>query len=582
MSKWEQGWLWTLVILMLLALGSLVGALAHFQLLKSAEYNSDFRKQSIRRVRVPASRGLIMDRNATVLAENRPSYCVVIHIEELRQPGKWTNTMDKVEEVIDAVSDIIGRERVVTRGDIWLHIRQRLPLAFTAWHDLDHEAVARFEERQAFLLPGVATEEKPVRTYPLGSCAGHVLGYVSRKSPPKNDPGPYKKYYLPEVTGTSGIERVFDEDLAGEAGGYLMVVDATGYRHKEEHKRPAVPGRDITLAIDHRIQRLVEGALAGERGAGVILDPRSGDVLAMASSPPMDPNLFIGGISKRHWDRIRFDKRKPLLNRAISEIYPPGSTFKPVVAIAALEGGRARADTTFTCRGYFTLGRIDFNCFRGTVHGPLQVRDAIARSCNPYFCQLGLQCGYEHIYHMASALGLGSRTGFDLGYDQRGILPRRRSDGDTCNVSMGQGALAVTPLQMAVIAAALANQGTVYRPRLILRGETRGTIMNRMGWAAETMRIVRGGMYDVIQSDHGTGKRARVPGVEMAGKTGSAQYGKKSSGRTHAWMLCFAPFERPRYAMAMVIEDGESGGRTVAPRIGQIMQGIFQLDGTLM
>jgi len=583
-SKWEYGWLWTLVVLMLAALGGLVAAMGHFQLTKSAEYTSDFRQQSIRRVRVPASRGLISDRNGVVFAENRPSYCIVIYIEELRQPGTWSNTMDRVEEVIDSVSGIIRRERVVTREHIWKHIRMRLPLPFTAWRDLDPVAVARFEESQV-RLPGVDVQAVPLRAYPLGASAGHVLGYVARKSPPPPDKreGPYKNYYLPEVVGTSGVERVFNEDLAGEAGGYLVTVDATGYRYKEEHVRPAVSGLDIRLALDHRIQKLVEDTLSGERGAGVMLDPRNGDILAMASSPPLNPNLFVGGISQRDWDRIRLDtKGKPMLNRAINEIYPPGSTFKPVVAIAAIEGGRAGADTTFVCRGRFSLGRIGFSCFRGTVHGPLELRDAIARSCNPFFCQLGLRCGYDRIYHMAGALGLGSRTGFELGYDERGILPRRRSDGDTCNVSMGQGALAVTPLQMAVVAATIANQGTVYRPRLILRDRVRGQIVNRMGWAAETMRVVRGGMYDVIQSDHGTGRRARVPGVEMAGKTGSAQYGKKGSGKTHAWMLCFAPFERPRYAMAMVIEDGDSGGKTVAPRVRQIMEGVFRLDGTLL
>jgi penicillin-binding protein 2 len=581
-SKWETGWLWVLVVLMLAALGGLVAAMGHFQLSKSDKYRSDFRQQSIRRVRVPASRGLITDRNGVVFAENRPSYCIVIYVEELRQPGTWSNTMDKVEEVIDSVSGIIQRDRVVKRKDIWNHINMRLPLPFTAWRDLDPVAIARFEESEV-RLPGVDVQAVPLRTYPLGSSAGHVLGYVARKSPPKGRRGPYKNYYLPEIAGTSGVERVFNEDLAGEAGGYLITVDATGYRYKEEHERPAVPGKSIKLAIDHRIQKLVEDALVGERGAGVMLDPRNGDILAMASSPVLNPNLFVGGISQRAWDRIRLDKKgKPLLNRSISEIYPPGSTFKPVVAIAALEGGRAEADTTFVCRGFFSLGRIEFSCFRRTVHGPLQVREAIARSCNPYFCQLGLRCGYDRIYHMAGALGLGSRTGFDLGYDERGILPRRRSDGDTCNVSMGQGALAVTPLQMAGVVATIANQGTVYRPRLILRDKVRGQIVNRMGWAAETMRIVRGGMHDVVHSPRGTGKRALVPGVEMAGKTGTAQYGPRGSNKTHVWMLCFAPFERPRYALAIVIEDGQSGGQTVAPRIGQIMQGVFRMDGTLM
>jgi penicillin-binding protein 2 len=291
-------------------------------------------------------------------------------------------------------------------------------------------------------------------------------------------------------------------------------------------------------------------------------------------------------------------------------VYAPGSTFKPLVAIAALENGRADGATAYGCPGFFQIGNAVFRCWRRSGHGTLQMQGALEQSCNAYFCQLGLQCGYERIYHMAEAVGFGLRTGIELPGEASGLVPNdawKRAtqgdgwrSGDTCNVSIGQGPILATPLQMAVFTAAIANKGTVYRPRLVLgigdqagdgaahgggAGEgrpraslRRGVVANRMGWSAETMRVVRQGMYDVVHAETGTGKRARIGGVEMAGKTGSAEYGPDAARKKYAWMIAFAPFATPRYAIAMVIEDGESGGKTTAPRIRYVMQGVFRIE----
>jgi penicillin-binding protein 2 len=280
------------------------------------------------------------------------------------------------------------------------------------------------------------------------------------------------------------------------------------------------------------------------------------------------------------------DEGQPFFNRAISGNYAPGSIFKPVVAVAALENRRAAPNETFECRGYFELGNTKFHCWRRGGHGRLELRKAIEQSCNSYFCQLGLRCEHERIVHMAGALGFGRATGIPLPGESGGLLPdnewkRRHYNGDswragdTCNLSIGQGWLLVTPLQMAVFAATLANGGTVYRPRLVRSPGEEPVVMNVMGWSAETLAVVRGGMHDVVESESGTGKRARLEGIPMGGKTGTAEYGLRSDRRQYGWMIVFAPFDRPRYAACIVIEDAVSGGITAAPRIRRLMERVF-------
>jgi len=563
------------------------------QVVKATHYKNSLYKQSMRRIRLPGTRGRIYDRNGVCLADNRPSYCIAVYIEELRQPGRWTNTIDEVERVIGELGLQLELERRVTRADISRRIPYLLPLPFLAWSDLDSRTVARWAE-SPHPLPGVDIYVEPVRVYPHGGLAAHVLGYVGRADPERNRPNPYD-YYLPEMAGKRGIEKSCDADLAGTAGGRLIRVDVSGFKHGEYPDRSPRSGDDVRLTIDARMQGLAEDALAGVRGACVIINPRNGDVLALTSAPAFDPEVFTPRISTAQWRRLSGNPGKPLFNRATAGTYAPGSIFKPVVAIAALENGRAEPDTKFDCQGAYQVGNTLFDCWKRGGHGSIGMRKAIEQSCNSYFCQLGLQCGYERLYHMADALGLGRKAGLALGAEASGLLPNdawkrmqrdgdRWRSGDTCNVSIGQGALAVTPVQMAVFVATLANGGTVYRPRIVLaRGDSGswsrqlapGVVVNRMQWSPRTLETVRGGMYDVVHAETGTGRRARVPGVLMAGKTGTAEYGSGSDLRKHGWMIVFAPFESPLYAVVMVVEDAVSGGITVAPRIRSLMCGVF-------
>ena len=603
---------------MLACLAMLVVVLWRVQIVHASVHQQNLDQQSMRRVRLPASRGRIFDRNGICLADNRPSYCIAIHFEELRQAGSWSNTVDRVDGVVDNLAETLRIERQVTRKDI-ARLNRRRPLPFIAWRDIDSRVLATWMENDV-VLPGVDLYVEPVRFYPRGALASHVLGYVGSANPKTFNKEERYHFFLPDMAGRDGIEESMNAVLTGQAGWDLVRVDASGFRFRHEdslsedqrRKEPRA-GLDVVLTVDSRIQKLAEKELEGERGAIVILDPRNGDVLAMASRPTFNPNLFGTGLTGKAWRRLRNAKGHPLFNRAITGTFPPGSTFKPLVAIAAVENHRASAGTVYACNGGFTLGNVTFRCWRRSGHGRVAMRKSIEQSCNTYFCQLGLRCGYDRVYHMADAVGFGKITGIDLRNESHGVLPneeweRRRNSrerwgkGDTCNVSIGQGYLTATPLQMTLFTAAIANGGTVYRPRLVRSvgmetvrpgeglSEQRpalfdnmhaepSEVMRRLEWRKDTLAIVRGGMVDVVQAKKGTGKRARIDTVAMAGKTGTAEYGPRDARKKHAWMIVYAPAEAPRYALAIVIQDGVSGGTTAAPRVKRIMKGIFDIEG---
>lgn len=580
---------------MLMAFGLLLAVLWHMQVARGTAYQQDLMKQSVRRVRMPGMRGRLFDRTGACIADNRPSYAIAIYLEELRQPGKWARTVSRVDQLIDELAAVLQLPRQITADDIRTHIRKRLPLPLLAWRDVDSTALARFAERAAG-MPGVDVYPEAVREYPEGSKACHVLGYVGRAEIPEDEEESYH-YYLPELAGKAGVEKTCDNLLRGRPGGQLMRVDVAGFRHDDLAHREPVNGSDVMLTLDMKAQALVEAALGQDAGAAVIIDPSNGDVLAMASSPGFDPNQFMPSISADQWRSLSEDPRKPLLNKATAGVFAPGSTFKPVVALAALENRKASAGTSFSCPGYFSLGRARFDCWYHPGHGTLNLREGIQHSCNVYFFHLGLLCGVDAIANMARALGFGRRTGILLDYESPGLVPDNAwklknfrdkwRDGDTCNLSIGQGALGATPVQMGLYAAALANGGTLYKPRLVAGVRKPGTadfvrsppeVANELNWAPSHIRLVREGMHDVVMSPRGTGRLAAVPGVDMAGKTGTAEYGKKGEGHKFGWMIAFAPFDRPRYAIVMMVEEAVTGGQTVAPRMKQVMGGLFRED----
>lgn len=575
---------------MLAFLALLAVCLWRMQVGQGARYEDSLERQSVRRVRIPSIRGKIFDRHGLCLADNQPNYCVAIYLEEMRSAGRRRVKPDAAWGLVQRLAEIIDTAPQLTCAQVEDHLRNCKALPLVAWQRVDEAALAKLSEN-ALDLPAVDIIVDASRVYPQAALAGHLLGYVGPAAV-TNAEEKYH-YYLPDLAGQSGVEKFYDRQLAGKAGGRLVRVDVSGFKHNEVGFREPVPGRDLLLAIDARIQRSAEKAVADCAGAVVVLDPRNGEVLALVSAPGVDPNIFCRSMSVDTWNRIVADPRHPLVNRALAGVYAPGSVFKPVVALAALELGRADAQTVFECPGYFDLGGQHFACHMNDAHGQLDIRKALELSCNVFFFQLGLKCGFDGIYQTALAMGFGARTGIDLD-EAPGLLPgkawKRRvlkeawCDGDTCNVSIGQGALQVTCLQMAVLIAAIANGGRVYPPRILLGERDQGAAGFQMlptptprnlGWNPENLALVREGLRAVIQEPTGTGHAASLPDMIMAGKTGTAEYGRKGAGQKHGWMILFAPFDQPRYAVAMVLDDAISGGISIGPRLRQLMSDIF-------
>jgi penicillin-binding protein 2 len=573
-------------------------------------------KQSIRSVRLPGMRGSIRDRNGKVLAENRPSYCLDVYVEEFRAPGPAERTIERVMDTLYRLSERLGVPCTLSADDVRRHIRRRTPLPLTAWRDLPEGAIARYAET-AEEFPGTALSVEPVRRYPLGRTASHLLGYVgradlaseydARKEAAGEEAFTEEKphFYLPEMAGRAGVEKAFDGVLrAGDGGKLELQVDVAGFKFDEVSRREGGKGSDVRLAIDADAQAALERILSEplpsenpavkRKAAGVLIDPANGDVLAMASVPGFDPNDFVPAIPARTWRALADDPAKPLLNRAVSGEYAPGSTFKPVTLLAAMGTGAVRADTRFTCPGQFRLGKAVFHCWNHWGHGSIDLEHAIRYSCNVYLFSAALAAGAEAVQEEARSFGFGRKTGIALGGERAGLVPTdewsRRTgrgswrDGDTCNLSIGQGAMLVTPLQLALYAAALANGGTLWRPRLALAvvgtdGKERAIAPAKAEVqpkvSRKAMAAVRQGMKDVVNASDGTGKKAAVPGVAVAAKTGTAEYGRKGEGKKMTWMIAFAPYEKPRYAVAILEEDGVGGGSTCAPRVSALFSHLF-------
>jgi len=593
----ERTRLIVLALIVFSALALLALAIWFIQLGRGHFYRASQEQQSVRRVRLPAVRGKIFDRNGACLADNQPDYGIAVYLEELRRSDKKRQTAQKAWGLIRQISQTLDLEPQTSLQQINAHLYSRKPLPLLAWRHIDAGTMARFAENE-IKFPAADIMFDAKRVYPQGAIAAHLLGYVGAAQAAAEDDEQQYHYYLPDMEGKRGIEKVYNRLLAGTAGGRLMRIDASGYKHDEESLLSPVPGADLRLGLDLRIQKAAEEAIGDTCGAVVLLDVNNGEIIAMASSPGYDPNIFCSAISVETWQSIISDEHKPLFNRAVSGLYPPGSTFKPLVALAALIQGKAGAATVFVCNGSYELGGQSFSCYRGEMHGSVDLVGALEMSCNVYFFQLGLQCGYDAIYHTALAAGFGERTGIDLDGEAAGFLPSKAwkrqargsswCDGDTCNVSVGQGALLVTPLQMAVFTAALANGGRLFRPRLVIGQRQYGrkefdivppVLERELRWPEAQLSVVKEGMRRVISDPAGTGHLADLPQVAMAGKTGTAEFGRKGSRENHSWMILFAPYENPKYAAAMVVDEGISGGVSVAPRLRRLMEKVFASEG---
>ncbi len=582
------------------ALLYLGAALHREQIDEARQHASALDGNSIRRVRLPATRGRILDRDGTPLAESVPCYALGIFVEELRQRGAWSNTVQAVDALVDELAAALGRPREITREDIAIHIHRRRPLALTAWRNLTDADLARIAETPV-PFRGVDIQILPDRIYPQGDCAAHVIGYVGRgqpappvsDDPSEEDAAEDFDYYLPDLVGRSGIEHSLDASLAGVPGGELVRIDASGYKHAASIGRAPRDGADVVLSLRLPWQRLAEELLGGRRGAVVVVDVRTGEIPVLASSPRYDLSEFLPTLRPDTWKRLLEDPDHPLVNRATQAIYAPGSTLKPFVALAALDAGTTTPGRIIECGGAFSLGgeRV-LKCGHRYGHGPIDLETAIEQSCNVYFCQLGTELGYEPRLRAALAdIGLGERPALEIPA-RAGLLPsdawKRRvhrdgwRHGDTANLSIGQGFLCVTPLQMALATAAIANGGDLLAPRLVLSprpaGDPGRTVVRHLPWKPSSLAAVRRGMHRVIDAKQGGGRNAHVDGLELAGKTGTAEYATRDGIRKNTWMIAYGPYRAPAYAMAVIIEDGDTGNKTAAPVVRHLFAAMYGLD----
>lgn len=606
--------------LVLGAMGVLLVGLWYVQVFSHREFTENLRAQSFRTVRIPAIRGRILDRQGRPLAENRPSYNVCLFLDELRaqfkaewarsRPSGWLPRARRLELESQAryrvasnlafrVGAILGQPVRLEYEAFCRHYAQQLALPLPVVTDLDTAQIARFQEHPGG-LPGVDLDIQPVRYYPHRSTAAHVLGYLVRDDSSAVDEDAFFNYRLPDYRGRVGIEGAFDQDLRGKAGVKSVLVNSLGYRQAEDIWTPAEPGRNVVLTLDLGVQQAAESALrtlgSDTRGAVVVLDPHSGDLLALASAPAYDPNAFVPAITPQEYARLSDPALRPQINRATQENYQPGSIFKIVTALACLESGLNPNEVIYN-PGYIYVGRRFINDL--APPGPYDFKRAFLKSSNTYFITNGLQAGIEAIIRIGQRLHLGERTGLPTGQEVPGNLPSLRrvragwSPGDTANICIGQGEVDVTPLQMALMAAAIANGGKVLWPRLVSRiepadphrGDTpvqfpAGRIRDELGVQPRTLEVLREAMVADVEDREGTGRAAAVPGLRVCGKTGTAQVtdARRRVVDHTTWFVSYAPYEAPRWVVVVMVESGRSGGATCAPLAQLIYRALLQMD----
>jgi len=566
----------------LAGLVSLAVNLHEVQVNNSADYSYANARQSVRRVQTAGFRGRLLARDGTPLADSRRTFAIACDASAFQQ-RTWSQTEAAVSAAIVRVSQVIGRPSSVTGSAIARHVKQRLARPLLVWQDLDDTELARFSERGE-CFPGFACVESEARHYPFGPLAAHVLGYVGRDEV-DGDPGDVKINFRDnELRGRSGLESFYDIFLRGVPGEDNVLVDARGFAIRSWTIRKPQRGPDLPLTLDIPLQQAVENELAGSRGACVVLDPRNGEILAFASAPAYDLNRCVPILPASYYEILVNDPSKPLLNRASGGTYAPGSTFKPITALAGLSIGLSETET-YECCGVFCYGTMHLHCSRTWGHGDMDLRHALMKSCNPYFCDFGIRTGTNALFAAAHAFGLGARTGLDLGVDSAGAVPDAAwktriynlpwYPGDLAQTSIGQGMLLVTPLQMACVAGAIAT-GRLVTPHFNRNApvETRP-----LPFAPRHLQAVREGMRLVVTGERGeTGTGCRggegVP-VAVAGKTGTAEVGSGERRRKNTWFIAYAPYDAPRIAVAMVIENGLSGGGTTAPHVAAILRQAF-------
>lgn len=534
-------------------------------------HGSEFRKVSesnrLRIIGVPAPRGIIFDRNGIPLVKNTPYFCASIIPEEFNK-----NNIRSLSRILNLPEEELVKKITKKVQSPFTPLRLKEGLSF--------DEVSFIEARRSD-IPGLMIEIEVSRGYIYGSTGAHMIGYLGKLSPSQSKNPDFRDVPPDAFIGQWGVEKLFDKSLRGIAGQRVIEVDALGREIRLLQENPPVKGTDLSLSIDIALQKEAEKAFEGKTGALVALKPETGEVLGLLSSPSFDPNKFAKGISPDEWNFLMQDKKLPLLNRAIQSQYPPGSTFKIITAIAALEEGVLNDTTKVDCKGGINYGKWHFGCWRKTGHNIVSMHRAIVESCDVFFYEAGKRLGIDKIHNYATRLGLGEKTGLTIGDEKNGLIPNTRWKmdtkkapwflGETFVSSIGQGYVSVTPVQMALMMSAVSNGGTLYRPTILKNQEP--SLMRRADIRPETLEIVRDGLKGVVNEPGGTGWAAKSNITTVGGKTGTAQVvGMRKDTkylsekfRDHAWFVAFAPVDNAEIALSVFVEHGGHGGSTAAP-----------------
>jgi len=569
--------------------------LFYLQVINGEELRRLSENNCIRLQSTDPSRGMIFDRNGIRLVDNRPSFDLNIVLKDAKPVEQTVKKLSKYINVPESelMSKIENDKTVSSYKPILLK------------KDIGRDALAAIEVRK-FDLPGVIVDVKPRRHYLERQTAAHLIGYLSEINADELNSGEYPGYTVGDYIGKFGIEKIFESFLQGKRGGRQVEVNVMGQVVRNLKTVDPQPGQNLYLTIDLRVQKKAEALLEGVAGAVVAMDPQTGQILALASSPSFDQNIFVDGMSHEQWDALVSNPLRPLENKVIHGEYPPASTFKIITAIAALEEGVIDKDTTFYCPGYYKYGNRVYRCWRAAGHDSVNVIKALAESCDVYFYQVGQKLGIDRLSMYAVASGLGSPTGIDLDHEAAGLIPtkewkKRRTGvawqgGETLSVAIGQGFDLATPLQMLVLTSAVANGGEMYKP-LILKSvyspegsvilESKKQLAGKLPVSKKTLKIIKEGLWNVVNNKKGTAWIAHVEGFDISGKTGTAQVVGRSKERglseeelshrlkSHAWFVAYAPSVDPQIAVSVIVEHGSHGSSTAAPIARDVIKTYF-------
>jgi penicillin-binding protein 2 len=586
-------------LLVILAFVGITSRLIYLQVVQGERFSYLSENNRIRIKRILGTRGMVYDQRGELLVDSRPSFDLLFVPEDAENP----------EATLRQLARHLGRDE----SEFLENFKQsKSRSAFddiTLGKHVDWPTVVAVETNQLD-LPGVTLRVRPRRNYADGPASAHVLGYLGEIGPRQLKSFKEAGYELGDEIGQYGLEKKWEQYLRGKGGGQQVEVDAVGRRVRVLSEVISGPGYTVHLTLDRRLQQTAYEALQGKEGTIVALDVRNGAILAMASTPAFDPNVFARGIKGEEWRALIKDRLRPLNNRAIQGQYPPGSTFKIVMAIAGLEEGAVQPDQKISDPGFFPFGNRVFRDWKKEGHGAVDLHRSLVESCDVYYYTLGTRLGIDKIAKWARAFGLGEKTGALLDDEKGGLVPdtawkRKRYrqpwyPGETPSVAIGQGYLTVTPLQMANMMAAVANGGTLYRPRLVSRVESidgervyeQGPeVIRTIDLNPETLTRVHNALADVVFGAHGTGGAARSSIITLAGKTGTAQviemkgaYLKSEQlayfSRDHAWFVSYAPANKPEIAIAVLIEHGGHGGSAAAPMAKQVAEKYAELKNS--